>query len=92
MTTIALSSIPSHREPIAGYVLKERIGAGGYGEVWKADAPGGLQKAVKIVFGDVSETRAMRELKALERIRQVSHPMLLSIERIEVVDNHLVVV
>ena len=31
---------------VAGYALAERIGAGGYGEVWKANAPGGLTKAV----------------------------------------------
>jgi serine/threonine protein kinase len=32
---------------ILGYTLKERIGAGGFGEVWSAVAPGGLMKAVK---------------------------------------------
>ena len=25
-------------EPIAGYTVTERIGAGGYGEVWRAEA------------------------------------------------------
>jgi len=35
-------------EIIPGYTIRERIGAGGYGEVWKADAPGGLVKAVKL--------------------------------------------
>ena len=37
------------REPIPGYILKERIGVGGYGEVWSAQAPGDLSKAVKLV-------------------------------------------
>ena len=80
------------REPIPGYVVRERLGSGGYGEVWKADAPGGLTKAVKIVFGTTSADTAGRELKALQRIKEVRHPMLLSLERIELVNDHLIIV
>ncbi len=79
-------------EPIPGYRICERIGAGGYGEVWKADAPGGLVKAIKFVYGFLSEDRASRELKALNRIKSVRHPFLLSLERIEVVDGQLLIV
>ncbi|MEX2185328.1 MAG: tubulin-like doman-containing protein [Pirellulales bacterium] len=79
-------------EPIAGYILRERIGAGGYGEVWKADAPGGLVKAVKLVYGYLNEERATTELKAFNRIKQVRHPFLLSLERIEIVEGQLVIV
>ena len=79
-------------EFIPGYKLRERIGAGGYGEVWMADAPGGLLKAVKFVFGCLNEERAARELKALSRIREVRHPFLLSLERIEVIDGQLAVI
>ncbi len=82
----------NRREPIPGYVLRERIGEGGFGEVWKSDAPGGLLKAVKIVYGPINARKAERELKALNRIKQVQHPMLLSLERIEVIDGHLVIV
>ncbi len=73
-------------------MIRERLGAGGYGEVWKADAPGGLSKAVKIVFGARDGNRAQRELAALNRIKQVRHPFLLSLERIERVDGHLIIV
>jgi hypothetical protein len=73
-------------------MLRERIGAGGYGEVWKADAPGGLVKAVKLVYGFLNEERATTELKAFNRIKQVRHPFLLSLERIEVVEGQLVIV
>lgn len=79
-------------EPIPGYVIKERIGTGGYGEVWKAEAPGGLMKAVKFVYGALDDVRASRELKSLNRIKEVHHPFLLSLERIEVVDGQLVIV
>jgi len=79
-------------EIIPGYTIRNRIGAGGYGEVWKADAPGGLAKAIKFVYGRLEEERASRELKALSRIKEVRHPFLLSLERIEVVDGQLVIV
>ncbi|MEX0937625.1 MAG: tubulin-like doman-containing protein [Pirellulales bacterium] len=79
-------------ELIAGYTITERIGAGGYGEVWKAEAPGGLAKAIKLVYGYLDDDRATREMKALERVKQVRHPFLLSLERIEIVDGRLVIV
>ena len=90
MTSLILGAEPGF-EPIEGYVLRERIGAGGYGEVWLADAPGGLQKAIKFVFGSVDE-RAGNELRSLQRIRAVHHPFILSLERIEIVNNQLIVV
>src|SRR5688500_20366646 len=79
-------------EPIAGYTLRERIGSGGYGEVWKADAPGGLSKAIKLVYGYADGDRASRELKAMSLIKSLRHPFLLSLERIEVIEGQLIIV
>jgi serine/threonine protein kinase len=79
-------------EPIKGYVLESRIGEGGYGEVWKARAPGGMAKAIKFVHGRVGDKWAERELAALNLVKQLTHPFLLSLERIEVIDDHLVIV
>jgi hypothetical protein len=79
-------------EPIAGYCLVEKIGDGGFGEVWKVTAPGGLFKALKIIYGNLSGPRAEQELKALERIKAVRHPFLLSLERFEVVEDRLLIV
>jgi serine/threonine protein kinase len=84
-------SLRSH-EPIPGYTLQERIGVGGYGEVWSAQAPGGLSKAVKLVYGQFDDERATRELKALNRIKEVRHPFLLSLERFEIIDGQLIIV
>jgi hypothetical protein len=77
---------------IPGYVLLDRLGAGAYGEVWRAEVPGGLTKAVKVVYGYHNEVRASRELKALEQVKQLRHPFLLSLERIEIVDGRLIIV
>ncbi|MCS6977180.1 MAG: protein kinase [Gemmatales bacterium] len=90
--------IETQSEPIPGYRLIERLGCGGFGEVWKAEAPGGLLKAIKFVYGDLHSmdhsggARAMQELKALERIKSVRHPYILTLERCDIVDGQLVIV
>ncbi len=76
---------------LPGYTLADRIGAGGYAEVWCAKAPGGIQKAVKIVYGYYDDEFASQELKALERIKGVRHPFLLSLERFEIVNGRLAI-
>ena len=92
MTTTLGTKICKGYEPIAGYILEEAIGRGGFGEVWRASAPGGLKKAVKFVFGTQDSERSLRERRSLERIRGVQHPFLLTLERYEAIDNQLVIV
>src|SRR5438552_15459859 len=84
-------------EPIPGYRLIEPLGSGGFGEVWKCEAPGGLFKAIKFVYGnlnalDVEGARAEQELKALQAIKEVRHHFVLSLERIEIAEGELVIV
>ncbi|MCM2371777.1 protein kinase domain-containing protein [Aporhodopirellula aestuarii] len=92
MTVQSIRKIAPGYEPIAGYTLEQKIGEGGFGEVWRANAPGGLKKAVKFVFGATHANRGSRELKSLERIKGVHHPFLLTLERFGVVDDQLVIV
>ncbi len=87
-----LSEPLSADKHILGYTLKERIGAGGFGEVWSAVAPGGLLKALKVVYGFHDEKRAQAEMKALDRVKELRHPFLLSLERIEIHEGQLIVV
>src|SRR6202047_2786493 len=89
--------VEQNAEPIPGYKLIERLGGGGFGEVWKAEAPGGLLKAIKFVFGDLKSAgddnqRAEQELKALSRVKTVRHPYILSLERYDIVDGQLMIV
>jgi eukaryotic-like serine/threonine-protein kinase len=90
--------IEPHSEPIAGYRLIERLGGGGFGEVWKCEAPGGLFKAIKFVYGDMDSvddedgSRAEQELKALNRVKTVHHPYILSLERYDIVEGQLMIV
>ena len=92
-------------EPIPGYRLIERIGRGGFGEVWKAEAPGGLLKAIKFVYGDLNAAESSRldaggedgrpaeqELKALNRVKTIRHPYILSLERFDVIQGQLIIV
>lgn len=85
-------------EPILGYKLIDRLGGGGFGEVWRAEAPGGLHKAIKVVYGDVQTPdpdgtrRAEQELKALKRVQSVRHPYLLSLERYDIIEGRLLIV
>src|SRR5882757_6096455 len=89
--------VESGASPIPGYRLIERLGGGGFGEVWKAEAPGGLHKAIKFVFGDLGATgedghRAEQELKALSRVKTVRHPYILTLERYDIIDGQLIIV
>jgi serine/threonine protein kinase len=87
-------------EPFPGYTLLEPLGRGGFGEVWKCMAPGGLPKAIKFVSGqhqnqhwlDGRAGPAQQELQALEHCKAIRHPFILSMERLEIIGGDLLIV
>jgi serine/threonine protein kinase len=78
--------------PLPGYTLIEPLGRGGFGEVWKCEAPGGLHKAIKFVPSDEANSSLQQEYDAFQAIKSIRHPFLLQLERVELTESELIMV
>jgi hypothetical protein len=74
-----------------GYKLLERLGHGAFGEVWRAEAPGGIEVAVKVIFRPLQHESAQRELQALELMRRLHHPFLAQIHAYWALEDRLMI-
>jgi serine/threonine protein kinase len=63
-------------EPVPGYKLAQRLGGGGFGEVWKAIGPGGFAVALKFI--DMGRATGKFELRSLEMMKEVRHAHLIT--------------
>jgi serine/threonine protein kinase len=70
------ATLAAGSEPIPGYRLVQRLGRGGFGEVWKAEGPEG---PVALKFIPRAEQGAKVEWRSLEVLRHLTHPNLLGI-------------
>lgn len=64
-------------EIVPGFRLVKPLGRGGFGEVWKATAPGGTEVAIKII--SLGERYGFKEFRAVQLVKQVRHPNLVPI-------------
>ncbi|MBV9124522.1 MAG: protein kinase [Planctomycetes bacterium] len=65
--------------PTGGYRFLNRLGHGSFGEVWRAEAPGGVEVAVKVLRGVVGREEARQELEALDLMKRLRHSYLLQV-------------
>jgi hypothetical protein len=77
---------------VGGYAKKERIGSGSFGEVWRAEAPGGIPVAIKVLTRPVDHETAKRELESLALIKSIRHPFLLQTQRFDISEDRLYIV
>ena len=64
-------------EPVPGYRLTAFLGSGGFGEVWKATAPGGTEVAIKI--NNLGMKGALKEFRSLKLVKRIQYPNLVPI-------------
>ena len=70
--------------PLPGYRLDTFLGRGVYGERWQATGPGGTPVALK--FLRLTSAQGMQQAKAVQRLAQLRHAHLLSIQAIWLLD------
>ncbi|MFO0953851.1 MAG: DUF1559 domain-containing protein [Isosphaeraceae bacterium] len=76
-------------EPVPGYRLVMRLGRGGFGQVWKAEGPGGFHVALKFV--DLGDQARNVELRSLELLKNIRHAHLLPNFGAWQIDDYLVI-
>ena len=71
-------------EPIPRYRLQTPLGAGQFGAVWKAHAPGGAQVALKFI--ELKGSSGFKEYRGIQRVLRLRHPHLVPMTAIFLLD------
>jgi serine/threonine protein kinase len=75
-----------------GYRRLNRLGRGSFGEVYRAEAPGGIECAIKIINRTKDPREAEREEQAIETIKRLRHPLLLQIHAFRALEDQLIII
>jgi formylglycine-generating enzyme required for sulfatase activity len=78
--------------PSKGYTIGAMIGSGQFGVVYRAQAPGGVEVAVKRIMRPLSDEMSQRELRSLELIRRLRHAFLLQTHAYWSLQDRLIIV
>jgi hypothetical protein len=70
----------------------KKLGTGTFGEVWRGEAPGGTEVAIKIISRPIDQREAQQELKALEHVKRLRHPYLVQTQAYWIADDRLHIV
>jgi formylglycine-generating enzyme required for sulfatase activity/serine/threonine protein kinase len=75
-----------------GYRLLQPLGSGAFGTVWKAEAPGGVEVAVKLIPRALKPDEAQRELNALQLMKRLRHHNLLVLQAFFALPDRLIII
>lgn len=76
---------------LPGYQMVKRRGKGGFGEVWEAVGPDKKPVAMKLI--ELENRNAVKaEMRALEMMKKIRHPNILSIHGAGEHDKHLIII